>query len=236
MKSLNLTLISLCIILVSCSDESEIESKRSPFEKYSRIIEIITYQDSTVQYINEFKFDQFGKVEALVQFSPVYSEDTTWVFPKYDEKGRLIEFGTTLYNWKDDTVLVTHPETGYTFKQVYANSKLIMDNNLSYEYEGRNVKSKSKDKSLISEYLEYDDSLIHPYYYLKSIEPYLAHNRRLAISKNIFKERKDQPRVYDDFTSPLMSFDNNFQIDNEGNIKSIKGEWTIYVNHYQYFE
>lgn len=214
---------------------------------YSKMINTLIGRDKgDTIYKKEYHFDDLGRVEAYHYFNyanPQYNFVNSFV---YDSNNRLLEeyHNDTLfvkYFWHQDSVkslllkncsVIEIAMTGNKISSVeFQNGRFNR-----FEYEGENLVSISGKDKLFTEIFEYQSDIIHPDYYLKSIEVSLIRGF-YPFSKNIAHKQKDQPIYEDDFTIPERTYEYSYEIGQENKVLSTSNNRSfIYKETFEYFE
>lgn len=218
------------LTFVGCSEDTpQAESIPQFFRIKSVSYYIRSNGDSISNGYNEYLIDS-GFV------TQVNSNVGTYFFA-YDEQARLekvTEGEETIAEvyWSNDSCHLKLRNGVIHMK--YSNGNIVAIDNRRYEYAEDNVTAVYLDDELRSEYLNYNTSVIHPDFYLKSVEPWLAFLRG-PLSKNICEIQRDQPYEGDDFFSGLYDYHYEYVILDRYRVKSIKPEWSVNTWHYEFY-
>lgn len=225
----------MLISLIACSEDVTIQAHSHP--EFSKITEVVywineTTGDSTVVGFRAYIIDsgfvtEIQSIESHVFFD--YNDEGKLIRYR-DEKDTIIEF-----LWENENCIAKFNNASIYLK--YDNSNLVKISNKMFEYSGENVTAVYiNDTTLQREFLNYNTTIIHPDYYLKSIEPWIASLYNRPISKNIFEIRRDQPYWDDDVYSGLYDYHNNYKIIDKFRVRSISPEWSIFTWYYEFYQ
>lgn len=231
-------IIIITLFLNACNSDDDVIKENT----FSRITEIVSYNshitgDSIVVGIRDYRLSAAGKVIALK--GTLDESDTDWTYFEYNSENRLARLThdgevSMEFFWDEDTCHILIPGSGHISTLIYEDENLTHIGSRNFQFSFGNVSSIFYQDTLQSEFLDYNNSVINPLYYLKSVEPWLAW-LTLPISKNVAELRRDQPYDGGDYYSPLIDYVYEYKIDDRNNVISISPGWSIYTWYYRYY-
>jgi hypothetical protein len=245
-------ILAMISVFISCNENTlHIDDDNSNYNDFKYIL-TNKYGDNDTIYTFTYSLDHNGKVVSET-YSNKLNQYHYFSHFFYDANGKLINeyregklFTKLQYN--NDIIEVFRFIETQSFKvaEVKYQNQNIVQFIYGFEYnnidtlifdfdKNENVLLKRNNDKTLEEYLDYDNTLINPFYSLKSIEIFFVLRNYIPISKNVYKINQVYPIVGDDYSTSMQYFNFYYETDKDSRIIKITDEKTlIYAQLFKY--